>query len=189
MRLARPVFAEFVVENAAIRDAAATLSHLRDGEVLHDTLAALQKWRPDPLLVSLADRPLALAAHDGDAALADFRNRLLAIRERAERWTLKSSDPRRLLDGLRRTYASGRRRMKDARRSRGPMAFHDWRKANKYYGFHLDLLKKAAPETIAGALEVVDQLSVVLGEHHDLAVLRAVARAMPSRSMQASAKR
>src|SRR3569623_648211 len=54
LRLVRPAFPDFEVENGAIREAAKGLSHLRDAEVLHQTLAALEKWRPDPLLARLA---------------------------------------------------------------------------------------------------------------------------------------
>lgn len=177
LRLVQPAFDEFVTENAALRDAAGVLSHLRDGEVMYETVAALQKWRPDPLLASLADRPLVPSAPaNGDAALDDFRNRLAAIRDRAQHWSLHSSEPRRLFEGMSRIYRSGRRRMKAARQTHRPTDFHDWRKANKYFGFHLDLLKKAAPEAIAASLDVVDKLSLVLGEHHDLVVLRSAAQ-------------
>ena len=43
LRLVRPAFPEFARENAAIRDAAALLSHLRDAEVLRQTVADLGK--------------------------------------------------------------------------------------------------------------------------------------------------
>jgi hypothetical protein len=65
--------------------------------------------------------------------------------------------------------------MRAADRSRDPADVHDWRKANKYHGFHLDLLKRAAPETLSGGLDVVDKLSTILGEHHDCVVLRTAA--------------
>lgn len=176
LRLVRPAFAEFEQENRAIRDAAKTLSHLRDGEVLHETIAALHKWRPDPLLARLAGQSLASPVHvDGAAALADFKNRIEQIRSRAESWTLRSTDPDCLFDGLRRLYRSGRDRMRAADRSRDPADVHDWRKANKYHGFHLDLLKRAAPEALSGGLDVVDKLSTILGEHHDCVVLRTAA--------------
>ena len=38
LRLVRPAFPDYARENAAIRDAAALLSHLRDAEVLHQTV-------------------------------------------------------------------------------------------------------------------------------------------------------
>ena len=53
LRLVRPVFPEFARENAAIRDAAALLSHLRDAEVLHQTVAELVEWRHDDALVRI----------------------------------------------------------------------------------------------------------------------------------------
>ena len=48
LRLVRAGFDDFDQENVALRDAAGVLSHLRDREVQHETLAALAAWRPSP---------------------------------------------------------------------------------------------------------------------------------------------
>jgi hypothetical protein len=175
LRLVRPGFADFDRENTAIRDAAALLSHLRDSEVMHETFHELSEWRHDPLFERLA-AAAATDEPDQAPALAAFGDRLRDIRRRAETWTLSKPHVDTLVGGLRSTYRSGRRRMRKAARSDTATAFHNWRKASKYHGFHLDLLRKAAPEMIDGELDAVEALSTQLGQHHDLVVLRSAAQ-------------
>lgn len=174
LRLVRAGFDDFETENAALRDAAGVLSHLRDREVQHETLAALAEWRSTPLLTRLLASD-TVAPHDDRPALDEFRARLQELRHRADKWTLSRPGTETLARGLRRNYRAARRRMHRARRDDAPEQFHEWRKGNKAHGFQLDLLRKAAPETIEGDLDVVDKLSAVLGQHHDLVVLRMAA--------------
>lgn len=171
LRLVRPVFPEFASENAAVRDAAALLSHLRDSEVLHQTVADLAKWRKDAALERIEQR--LADRHDPARAdrLEEFRARLAEVRKRAEGWSLVKTGCDALMPGLRVTYRSGRRRMERAARSGAALDFHEWRKANKNHGFHIDLLKRLAPELLADDLKTVDALSTQLGLHHDLFVL------------------
>ena len=186
LRLVRPAFADFARENAAVRDAAGLLSHLRDAEVLQHTVLDLAKWSKRPELERIAAR-LDGKTDDGSAAqLDEFGRRLGEIRERAGHWTLKRDGSAALLPGLRNNYRSARRRMRVAHRTRLAADMHDWRKANKYYGFHIDLLKKTAPEMLVDDLRVVDELSTLLGLHHDLAVLAEAIAADPGRFGEAS---
>jgi hypothetical protein len=106
---------------------------------------------------------------------------LAAVRERVPGWTLRKSGRDAVLPGLRLTYRQARERMDKAGRSHNPADFHEWRKANKYHGFHLDLLKKVAPDLLVADLEVVDRLSTLLGLHHDLAVLSEAVAQDPGR--------
>lgn len=181
LRLVRPVFPEFAQENAAIRDAAALLSHLRDAEVLHQTICDLVAWRRSDALVRV-EQTLA-AAHSPGAGdrLVEFRARLEAVRARVPAWTLEAGGCQAWLPGLRRTYRQARRRLRTARGSRDAHDFHEWRKANKYHAFHIDLLKRVAPDILGDDLRLLEQLSTDLGLHHDLAVLAATAVANPDR--------
>jgi hypothetical protein len=171
LRLVRPGFAGFARENAAIRDAAALLSHLRDAEVLQHTVNDLAEWRPDAALDRIGQR--LGAEHDAqqEQRLGEFRLHLAAVRERVPQWSLKRDGCDALMPGLRETYRKARRLQRRARRTRHPVDFHEWRKASKNHGFHIDLLKKLAPDLLADDLRVVEQLSMQLGLHHDLAVL------------------
>jgi CHAD domain-containing protein len=182
LRLVRPAFPDFEIENAAIRDAAALLSHLRDAEVLHETVAKLAE--------SLGSDAIArVAAHLGAEPipeplpdkLTEFRLRLLAVRERAAEWTLRKDKPEVLLGGLQATYRQDRERMARALASGDPTDFHDWRKSQKAHGFHVDLLRRSAPDLLEADLKTIDKLSECLGVHHDLTVLLHAVDADPSR--------
>ncbi len=171
LRLVRPVFADFARENAAIRDAAALLSHLRDAEVLQHTVKDLAEWRRSEALDRIGQKLADAHQATQQSRLGEFRLHLAAVRERVPGWTLRKSGRDAVLPGLRLTYRQARECMDKAGRSHHPVDFHEWRKANKYHGFHLDLLKKVAPDLLVADLEVVDRLSTLLGLHHDLAVL------------------
>lgn len=182
LRLVRPAFPDFRIENAAIRDAAALLSHLRDAEVLHETVGRLADWSGDEAVYQIAARLSAEPLPEPpDDKLTEYRLRLLAVRERAGQWKLRKDAPSVLLSGLRQTYAQDRKRMMKALGSGDPADFHDWRKAQKYHGFHVDLLRKAAPDVLETSLKTIDKLSDQLGIHHDLAVLLQLVDADPAR--------
>jgi hypothetical protein len=172
LRLVRPAFAAFQAENSAIRDAAALLSHLRDAEVLHETIAKLAETSGSEAVGRISERlkaePLPEPPPD---KLTGFRLRLLEVRERATRWTLRKDGASVLLGGLHAAYRQDRERMAKALASGDPVDFHDWRKAQKYHGFHVDLLRRAAPDVLEADLKTIDKLSDLLGIHHDLAVL------------------
>ncbi len=182
LRLVRPAFTDYIRENTAIRDAAALLSHLRDAEVLHHTVDDLYKRGGTPALQRVDERLAAAPAPDLDPQkLGEFRDRLRDVQERAAGWTLTRAGSAAIIPGLRRTYRGGRRSMAKARRTGGPIDFHEWRKLNKYHGFHVDLLKKLAPDLLADDLRVIEQLSDLLGQHHDLTVLGDAAAQDPDR--------
>jgi CHAD domain-containing protein len=181
LRLVRPVFSGFARENAAIRDAAALLSHLRDAEVLHQTVADLVGWRRIDALVRIEQKLAAEHSPGAGDRLAEFRTCLEAVRTRVPSWTLGAGGAHAWLPGLRQTYRLARRRMHSAHQSRDPHDVHEWRKAAKNHGFHVDLLKRVAPDVLAEHLKLVEQLSTDLGLHHDLAVLAAALTAGPDR--------
>jgi CHAD domain-containing protein len=185
LRLVRPAFSDFAKENAALRDAAALLSHLRDADVLRHTIGALAEHAGAD-----ADRLQAIAQRldegssqqdEAEAKLREFNQALTAIRERAASWCIDADGPRPLIGGLRRTYASGGHRMHKAARTRAPVDLHEWRKAAKYHSHHVDLLKRAAPEVLGPELDLAERLATCLGEHHDLSVLTQAMDAQPER--------
>lgn len=181
LRLVRPAFPRFQEENAAIRDAARLLSHLRDAEVLQHTVAELGKWKESAILEAIAERLGETGPGSVGDKIGEFRQRLAEIRERAAQWSLTGDGPDALIPGLRLIYRSARRRLAKAKRSGVAVDFHEWRKANKYHGFHVDLLKKIAPDVLKGDLDTLDELSLLLGTHHDLMVLTDAVDRSPAR--------
>jgi len=183
LRLARAAFKDFAIENAALRHAAALLSHLRDEDVLRQTLNELASHSDAHAerLRSIAENLQDLGDGSARGKLAEFRTALESVRDRAPLWSLTTDEPFALIAGLRRTYRQGRRLMHTSERSRAPARFHEWRKATKNHGFHIDLLKRAAPTVLDNDLRAVDELATCLGIHHDLVVLREEALRNPAR--------
>jgi CHAD domain-containing protein len=174
-QLVRPVFDDFARENAAVRDASATLAHARDADVIVQTIERLAEIRPGEAeqLRRIRD---ALAAQQhatvDPLALGPYRDAFLHLGERVSDWTLDAKGWKALGPGLERTYRIARRRMKDARRSGSAIDHHEWRKANKHHGFHIELLGNLARDVLTYELKVTERLSEHLGRHHDLDVLR-----------------
>ena len=183
LRLVRPGFADFETENAALRDAAAALSGLRDREVLAQTLAALNLTHPDPVLTRIATRFPAeqTPATAPEPLLAAFRDALHDVHERAKHWDLAEDDVATLFAGLRQTYRKCRRGMRRADRIRTDFELHEWRKALKTHVFQLSLMREAAPDILAARRQLVDRVGDLLGSHHDLINLKAVLARDPDR--------
>jgi CHAD domain-containing protein len=184
LRLVRPgLGATYAAENAAFRDAARQLSELRDAEVLRETYDwlldhyAAQVDRPtlSPIRRQLTRRlEQRTVAGEVDSALEQVAAALRAARERIGSWKVDADDPAAVVAaGLERTYRRGRKGMARAYDKPEPERFHEWRKRAKYHWYHLRLLKEAWPQVITAYSDQADELSDLLGDAHDLAVLRA----------------
>ncbi|HEY9010239.1 MAG TPA: CHAD domain-containing protein [Devosia sp.] len=178
-RLVRSDFPDYRPANAAVRDAAAILSTVRDATVLRQTLERLYSWTGYPL--AKAHRHETDHAELEAAALMSFRRRMAMLLGEAEGWTIKKIDVSTLGRGYERCYG---RAVKTAERCRDKPTddlFHDWRKLVKYHSFHLILLKSCLGEGVREEIEKVEHLAGLLGRHHDLAVLRHVVRTEPEK--------
>lgn len=51
-------------------------------------------------------------------------------------------------------------------------AFHEWRKRVKYHGYHCRLLRRAWDAPMKARRDEIDDLASILGDHHDLAVMK-----------------
>jgi CHAD domain-containing protein len=177
LRLVRPGFKGFARENAALRDAARTLSGLRDHAAMIEALDRLAARYPDridgrrmvPLRRELeARRDDAAGANDLGDRIAAFRAVLSAAKDRAEGWTLKAPGWEALGPGLGRGYAQGREAMRVAHKTGRGEDFHAFRKRVKDHGYHARLLAPVWPVLMGPYAALVDDLGEVLGEQHDL---------------------
>lgn len=186
IKLVRPGFSDYRAENAAFRDTAAMLSPLRDAAVLIETYDRLMDFHDGqieraafaPVRRRLTSRQKTLDRDDGsaDRKLGDVRDLLIAARARIERWKLSDSGFDALAPGLARTYKRARKAMKEAERSQDAGVLHDWRKHIKYHGYHARLLEPVWPAAMQAHRQTADQISDLLGEHHDLALFDDVLR-------------
>jgi CHAD domain-containing protein len=174
LRLARPALGPELYrrENARFRDLGRALSETRDAEVKLQTLAALRER-------GLAAEGLdayaqALARERAEAEASEERLRqaiggLESAREGVKEWQLTGWTPTG--KGLRREYRRGRKALTAACADPSDAAVHEWRKRSKDLWYHLRLLRDARPEVLAPAADEAHELSDLLGDHHDLAVL------------------
>ncbi len=75
--------------------------------------------------------------------------------------------------------------MKNALRTEDADALHDWRKYVKYHGYQTRLIEPVWPAAMHAHRQTADQLSDLLGDHHDLAVLDDLLRRAPDELGQA----
>jgi len=176
-------------ENWCFRDAARPLTEVRDAEVLVETVDKLtQQFAKAIGPEGFAKIHEALLANqqevtrrvlDEDKALAAVKDVAIRALARLPEWKLARDGWAALESGLRRVYRSGHRALALAAETSSMENLHEWRKQAKYLWHQLQLLE--APWT-GGEKELVDQthkLSTLLGEDHDLAVLRQTLAADP----------
>ncbi len=70
-----------------------------------------------------------------------------------------------------RSYRRGRKAMKAVPSDPGVERVHEWRKRTKDLWYQLRILREAWPEVIEATADELHELSDLLGDHHDLAVL------------------
>jgi hypothetical protein len=83
--------------------------------------------------------------------------------------------------GLCKTYGRGRNALHAAYAEPSDESFHEFRKRAKYHWYHLRLLRRIWRDMLGVQREAADELSDLLGDDHDLAVLRNTLLAEPER--------
>jgi CHAD domain-containing protein len=183
LRLLREDLGEdaFRDENLCFRDAARPLAEVRDADMrveAFDDLSPLFGDGIDAASVAKAREALVANRREVLRRILDEENALAAAAGVATRalaripdWRI---DPERdgPLSGLQRVYRAGRRAMFRARASSRVEDLHEWRKQVKYLWHQHQVLE---PVGLAGETDRADRLhalSRLLGEDHDLAVLR-----------------
>jgi CHAD domain-containing protein len=191
-------------EQSRLRAAAAGLAGARDAEVMLATLDDLSRRHRKKLAkrkgVARLCRRLASDRKTAERVLFEPANRLRVASELrafaagACAWQLgerSGIDP--IEAGLRKVYASGRKRMAKASGKRGGRmrTMHQWRKRVKDLRYAAEALQRHAPsgaggrgrkharsvraakesKWLAGLAANADELGEMLGEEHDLAVL------------------
>ncbi|MGZ4193859.1 MAG: CHAD domain-containing protein [Solirubrobacteraceae bacterium] len=165
-------------ENAALRDAARRLSGARDAEVMIQTLDGLAERYAGQLsqheFAALRERLPEGPSDDSKMVPAASRtaSELAAARERMARWTLEHQGWAGLEPGLRRTYARGITAFGRARDQPTDEHLHEWRKRVKDHWYGLRLLAAVCGPAVHGEAKDAHALADLLGDDHDMAVLR-----------------
>jgi CHAD domain-containing protein len=191
LRLSRDALGEetYDRENTAYRMAGKRLSDARDAQVLIETLDDLAARSGDELAPGLADdlRDRLRAEHEqaqtalreDDTLVARTLGELAGARTRTAAWTLSDDGFAALAPGLKRIYRRGRRGLRAAAKDPTDENLHEARKRAKDLWHATQLLRPAAPKKLKRLSRRAHRLANLLGDDHDLAVLRDHVRAHP----------
>jgi CHAD domain-containing protein len=164
-------------ENAALRDAARELSGTRDADVMITTLGDLADRFAGQLPAKTFD---AIRDHlgprsgqrPGSALEARAVQELGALRVRVDDWKLSRGGWKAIDSGLLRSYRRGRKAFDRACATRSTEGLHEWRKRVKDLWYHERLLARTCGPAVRGQAKDFKRLADLLGDDHDLAVLR-----------------
>jgi hypothetical protein len=186
LRLVRPSFGDYSRENAFYRDTARELSDVRDAAALVETFDDLkQRFGPSGEMkpyATLRQRLLGRARRvrneiDVNERLSTARARLAEGRDRIKGWHLSDTGFDALEGGLKRAVKGARKGMADSLKNPTDEGVHEWRKRVKDHWYHTRLLCPIWPEAMAAHESDAKILSDLLGDDHNLSVLRETLRA------------
>lgn len=181
LRLVRPALGEaaFHRQNAYFRDTSALLAHTRDTQVLLETVTKLDaRFENAPhaslkrLYAEIAAAHAAPEVAAEQAARDEAMRRLEAGRARVARLKLSDDGFAAIGEGLSASYRKARRAFARAYEKPDDEAIHDWRKGVQQHWRHMALLSRAWPELTDARHNAARRLSQILGDDHDLHVLR-----------------
>ncbi|MEI9900958.1 MAG: CHAD domain-containing protein [Hyphomicrobium sp.] len=180
LRLMRPAIGKeaFKSENAQLRDIGLSLSGARDRHVLLETATKLdaaggfgRRGVADSLRLTIlasngAGEPLSLRA---------AADRLVEAKKRIGEVTVAGLGFAIVGDGLEDSYREARRALHHAYDEPSDEAFHGWRKGAQRHWRQMTLLSRAWPGYLDVRASEARELSQILGDDHDLAILVAFA--------------
>ncbi len=182
LRLMRPALGDelFKRENARLRDAGALLSARRDAHVLDQTLVNLGP-EPDSALAPTVSKLRAAVASTRTDVDASSEQQSLANAAEELRQSLSALRRQKFKDdgfdlvepGLKRSYAAARKAMRVAYAEPSEENFHEWRKGIQQHWRQMLLLSRGWPEVLLPRARAARQISEMLGQDHDIAVLKA----------------
>lgn len=174
-----------LVENAAgrrrtkgarrkVRDAGRSLSGARDADVLGETFERLQERFGDSFDRSRDfARQLMEHAHAGELETDTASRLIAAVRNGIALWFFEAT-AKDIEEGLRTSLRAARRTMHTALDVRSPAAFHEWRKREKDSWYHVRMTAELVP-AMHDCEPLLHRLARILGDHHDLVILREIA--------------
>jgi hypothetical protein len=181
LRLGREGLGEdvFRAENAEFRAIAALLAQARDDHVLVQTvvkLAAEDQGGDGSALARFKDAILAArttgeATEETSSDRAEADAALERAQRRFRRLRLAPDSFATLEAGFVRNYRKGLACRERAYAAETDEAFHEWRKCVQSLWRHLALLSRAWPALFEVYIEAARELSQILGDDHDLALL------------------
>jgi CHAD domain-containing protein len=193
LRLVRPIIGErcFQEENSVFRDAARPLTEVRDAQILIETIDNLRNHFHD----RVRERSFHSIRQELVANHREIRKRVLdepdtfttvagVVRQALDRidsWSDVNDRWKSVGEGLEEVYQQARQAFHQADTDPTVENLHEWRKQAKYLRYQLELLEPTWPEQMKALAEQTDHLGELLGDDHDLAVLRQTLTGDPDR--------
>ena len=186
LRLVKPALGEdaWRREDRRFRRIARALAGRRDAEVLTDTLKKLRHRRAKPAVhaaLTKLSRRVDKGRGKASAKLRGLerksRAKLRTARARVAELPLADLGWWDLCRGLEETYRAGAAALDQAERTRAPEDLHEWRKRVKDLWYQLQVVQPLQRRKIGVLAEDAKQLSLRLGDDHDLFLVEHAAAA------------
>jgi CHAD domain-containing protein len=173
----------FRAEDRRYRDAGRLLSGSRDAEVKLATLLELRQsfeelppglaGRWESMLETGREEMAAAMREETGGKIAEATATIEAGLEAIRQWSPRTDSWTLVGPGLSKTYRDGRQAMKRALAEPSAENVHEWRKRAKNLWYQLRVVEEAWPELLGATVGRAHELTDLLGDHHDLAVLAA----------------
>lgn len=177
-------------DNITLRDTGRALSTLRDAAALIETVETLSEQHPaDPAMEQLAVVRSALRSRLEDTVRGeDCRTviggavaALKTVKRRVTKWQFApAGEFATLAPGLEGTYRRARKALKSAQAEQTPENLHTLRRRVKDSWYQVRLLDGALRETPEPRERSLGELQELLGDDHNLTVLKAALEAEPT---------
>ncbi|KAB2915770.1 MAG: CHAD domain-containing protein [Hyphomicrobiaceae bacterium] len=180
MRLVRPALDDDVYRREAARlsGVGRLLSSERDQHVIRQTVTKLENRfgaLPNGASQRLKELLQVQAASLLGSEMAESRRQALSRLKQTRRFFSGAGIAGvrfdHLADGLERSYRKARRAFRTAYDEPADEAFHAWRKSVQLHWRHMQLLSRGWPEMLTARAGEAKELSRLLGDDHDFAVL------------------
>ena len=174
-------------ERIRYRDLGRMLAAARDADVLLRTLEKIDRHFDLGKAGPTARLTQALREAAAEPPPRAVTKRLRDGLERASvamaKLDFSAIDAARLADATTATYRQCRRGLRRAQHDTDDETMHQWRRHVQRHWRHMRLLSNAWPAEFDARVEAARRLSQQLGDHHDLALLKAFVRATDRRSV------
>jgi CHAD domain-containing protein len=167
-------------ENLCFRDAARPLTEIRDARVLLETFDKLRELMPAksralPTIrrsLEKHHREIRRRVLNREHAVATVKTSIKEAVERVEDWPIDNDNWPAIGSGLKSVYKKGSRAFDAATRDPSAETWHEWRKQSKYLWHQIQMLEPLWAEVLKKLGDEVHRLTQILGDDHDLTVLR-----------------
>jgi len=148
----------------ALLDAIDKLAGETEGDQDATPIRALRAW--------LHKRRQAAGRNLESSTASDAMRGLFALRPAMANLAVYPDAFRPVAEGLRDSYRRGRKAFSRAIDSGSDEDFHEWRKTLQHHWRHMQLLTPCWPSELSARVEAARALSQILGDDHDIALLR-----------------